>query len=176
MRGGRGASVDASSDAAEFSSPLTPPPPSFALRATGGPPPPLSRGRMQAFSFSRCGPHPSHRHAVRISSLSAPIFARECRRWSPVSSRSVFRATKCKNGRKARKRNADRRVANGRTLRVRRAQSAARSPLGVPPRLLPEGLRSPRLSFRPGFLGRGFPGRYPVSPVPVQWQHPTHRS
>jgi hypothetical protein len=45
------------------------------------------------------------------------------------------RATKCKNGKKARKRNADRRVSNLRTLRVRRAQSAARSPLGVPPRL-----------------------------------------
>src|SRR5271154_1312873 len=31
----------------------------------------------------------------------------------------------------------------------------ARSPVGVPPRLLPEGLSSQRLSFRPGFLGRG---------------------
>jgi hypothetical protein len=88
----------------------------------------------------------------------------------------LLRAFPRTNGRKARKRNADRRVSNLRTLAVRRARSAARSPLGVPPRLLPEGRRSPRLSFRPGFLGRGFPGRYPVSPVPVQWQHPTHRS
>ena len=90
MRGGRGACVDASPDDAEFSPPPTPPPPSLRI----GPPPPLPRGRMkQAISFSRCDPHPSHRHATRISSLSAPIFAREHRRWSPVSSRSVLRAT-----------------------------------------------------------------------------------
>ena len=57
-------------------------------------PSPRAAGRgEQALSFSRCDPHPSHRHAVRISSLSAPIFARECRRWIPVSSRSALRAT-----------------------------------------------------------------------------------
>ena len=95
MRGGRGACLDAFPVAPEFPSPSAPPPPSFALRATDGPPPPLSRGRMQANSFSRCDPHPSLRHAVRISSLSAPIFARECRRWTPASSRSALRATKC---------------------------------------------------------------------------------
>jgi hypothetical protein len=45
----------------------------------------------------------------------------------------------------------------------------ARSSDGVPPRLSPKGIiPSQRLSFRPGFLGRGLHGRYPPSPVPVQ--------
>jgi hypothetical protein len=45
----------------------------------------------------------------------------------------------------------------------------ARSSVGVPPRLSPKGIiPSRRLSFRPGFLGRGLYGRYPPSPVPVQ--------
>src|ERR1700688_899045 len=42
---------------------------------------------------------------------------------------------------------------------------------------LPVGsISSPRLSFRPGFLGRGLHGRYPASPVPVQGctSHPGH--
>src|ERR1700676_1623117 len=45
----------------------------------------------------------------------------------------------------------------------------ARSSDGVPPRAPPKGIfPSQRLSFRPGFLGRGLSGRYPPSPVPVQ--------
>jgi hypothetical protein len=45
----------------------------------------------------------------------------------------------------------------------------ARTLDGVPPRLSPQGIiPSQRLSFRPGFLGRGLNGRYPPSPVPVQ--------
>jgi hypothetical protein len=37
----------------------------------------------------------------------------------------------------------------------------ARSSIGVPPRLSPQGIiPSQRLSFRPGFLGRGLNGRY----------------
>ena len=52
---------------------------------------------------------------------------------------------------------------------MRRAPCKARSPFGVPPRLSPKGIiPSQRLSFRPGFLGRGLHGRYPPSPVPVQ--------
>src|ERR1700722_10544540 len=58
----------------------------------------------------------------------------------------------CKNGRKARKRNADRRVSNLRTFRVRRAQSAARSPLGVPPRLCAIGTIHPKAQPGPGFV------------------------
>ena len=60
---------------------------------------------------------------------------------------------------------------------MRRAPCKARSPFGVPPRLSPKGIiPSQRLSFRPGFLGRGLHGRYPPSPVPVQGStsHPGH--
>ena len=54
-------------------------------------------------------------------------------------------------------------------LATRLAPCKARSPSGVPPRLSPKGIiPSQRLSFRPGFLGRGLNGRYPPSPVPVQ--------
>ena len=78
---------------------------------------PRAAGRgEQAISFSRCDPHPSHRHAARISPLSAPIFARDCRRWSPASHDLRFEP-RFTNGIKARKRNADRRVANDRSLR-----------------------------------------------------------
>jgi hypothetical protein len=55
----------------------------------------------------------------------------------------------------------------------------ARTLDGVPPRLSPEGIiPSQRLSFRPGFLGRGLHGRYPPSPVPVQGStsHPGHNA
>ena len=52
---------------------------------------------------------------------------------------------------------------------MRLALFTARSFDGVPPRLSPKGIiPSQRLSFRPGFLGRGLNGRYPPSPVPVQ--------
>ena len=52
---------------------------------------------------------------------------------------------------------------------MRRALNGARTLAGVPPRLSPKGIiPSQRLSFRPGFLGRGLNGRYPPSPVPVQ--------
>ena len=54
-------------------------------------------------------------------------------------------------------------------LAIRHAPYGARSPVGVPPRLSPKGIiPSQRLSFRPGFLGRGLYGRYPPSPFPVQ--------
>jgi hypothetical protein len=77
------------------------------------------------------------------------------------SSRSVLQATNVRKESKEAERR-ETRIQPPHPLRgVRRAQSAARSPLGVPPRLLPEGRWSQRLSFRPGFLGRGFPGRYP---------------
>jgi hypothetical protein len=62
---------------------------------------------------------------------------------------------------------------------TRRALNGARTLAGVPPRLSPEGIiPSQRLSFRPGFLGRGLNGRYPPSPVPVQGctSHPGHNA
>src|SRR5580700_5273954 len=68
--------------------------------------------------------------------------------------------------------NADRRRSNRRAC-ARRALSGARTPVGVPPRLSPEGIiPSQRLGFRPGFLGLGLDGRYPPSPVPVQGAPP----
>src|SRR5579862_626012 len=71
-----------------------------------------------------------------------------------------------------RRREAERRqmlVTNRRILRCGARLMTARSSDGVPPRLSPEGIiPSQRLSFRPGFLGRGLNGRYPPSPVPVQ--------
>ena len=56
-----------------------------------------------------------------------------------------------------------------RILRCGARPFGARTLDGVPPRLSPKGIiPSQRLSFRPGFLGRGLHGRYPPSPVPVQ--------
>ena len=58
---------------------------------------------------------------------------------------------------------------NRRILRCGARPFGARTLDGVPPRLSPQGIiPSQRLSFRPGFLGRGLHGRYPPSPVPVQ--------
>ena len=60
-------------------------------------------------------------------------------------------------------------VTNRRILRCGARPFGARTLDGVPPRLSPKGIiPSQRLSFRPGFLGRGLNGRYPPSPVPVQ--------
>ena len=66
---------------------------------------------------------------------------------------------------KARKRNADRRVSNLRTFRVRRAQSAARSPLGVPPRLCANGTIHPKAQPGPGFVTHQLTRRVPRQPV-----------
>jgi hypothetical protein len=81
---------------------------------------------------------------------------------------------------KRRKRNAGkRRVTNRRILRCGARPFGARTLVGVPPRLSPKGvIPSQRLSFRPGFLGRGLNGRYPPSPVPVQGctSHPGHNA
>src|SRR5580700_6696181 len=67
---------------------------------------------------------------------------------------------------------AERRQTQGHNRRILRCGArsfGARTLVGVPPRLSPKGIiPSQRLSFRPGFLGRGLHGRYPPSPVPVQ--------
>ena len=67
---------------------------------------------------------------------------------------------------------AERRQTQGNHRRILRCGArsfGARTLVGVPPRLSPKGIiPSQRLSFRPGFLGRGLHGRYPPSPVPVQ--------
>src|SRR5580698_6757555 len=81
-------------------------------------------------------------------------------------------------------------------LRISRcgAHRRVRSPIGVPPRLLPSGLSALGRNSRPGFLGRGrtfdpvrspqpgskdlalLHGRYPRPPVPVQGTHLPDRS
>src|ERR1700749_2821642 len=71
---------------------------------------------------------------------------------------------------------AERRQTQGNHRRILRCGArpfGARTLDGVPPRLSPEGIiPSPKVSFRPGFLGRGLNGRYPPSPVPVQGAPP----
>ena len=83
---------------------------------------------------------------------------------SRVSLRSPGLQTKMKE--------AERRQTQGNHRRILRCGArsfGARTLVGVPPRLSPKGIiPSQRLSFRPGFLGRGLHGRYPPSPVPVQ--------
>jgi hypothetical protein len=77
---------------------------------------------------------------------------------------------------------AERRQTQGHNRRILRCGArpfGARTLVGVPPRLSPQGIiPSQRLSFRPGFLGRSLNGRYPPSPVPVQGStsHPGHRA
>ena len=119
----------------------------------------------QAIPFSRCDPHPSHRYAARISPLSAPIFAREHRRWTPVSSRSALRATKCKNGKKQGSGTPKDAYPTSAPCGVRRAQSAARSPLGVPPRLSAIGTIHPKAQPGPGFVTHQLTRRVPRQPV-----------
>ena len=119
----------------------------------------------QAISFSRCDPHPSHRHATRISPLSAPIFAREHRRWTPVSSRSVLRATNVRTEEKQGSGTPTDAYPTSAPLRVRRAQSAARSPLGVPPRLCANGTIHPKAQPGPGFVTHQLTRRVPRQPV-----------
>ena len=77
---------------------------------------------------------------------------------------------------------AERRQTQGHDRRILRCGArpfGARTLDGVPPRLSPQGIiPSQRLSFRPGFLGRGLNGRYPSSPVLVQGStsHPGHNA
>ena len=133
---------------------------------------PRAAGRgEQAISFSRCDPHPSHRHTVRILPLSAPIFARECRRWLPASHDLRFEPRSRRK--KARKRNADRRVANDRTLRgaaraERRALASRR-----PTTALARGTLVPKAQLQARLPGTWFPRALPgVScPSPVAAPH-----
>ena len=60
----------------------------------------------------------------------------------------------------------------GRKPRVLRDALASRRSTAA----LSEVSRPRRFDSRPGFLGRGPGGRYPLFPVPVQRKHPAHRS
>jgi len=87
------------------------------------------------------------------SLLSAPIFARECRRWLPASHDLRFEP----RSRRKESKEAERRQTRilPPHLAVRRAQSAARSPLGVPPRLYANGTIHPKAQPGPGFVTHG---------------------
>ena len=108
--------------------------------ATRGPPPPLSR--------------------VRISApVLAPRFSRASRQIHPLSIHPRrMRGPFLFFPSPPTQREAERRQAWGRTFRtspVRQRAKRARSPVGVPPRLSPRGLTSPKAQPRPCFLGRG---------------------
>jgi hypothetical protein len=126
---------------------------------------PRTRGEVKrALAFSQRDPRRSLIHGEARIRKSASL----------STTRHLLFSSLNKKGRQ----NADRRRSNRRAC-ARRALSGARTPVGVPPRLSPEGIiPSQRLGFRPGFLGRGLNGRYPPSPVPVQGctSHPGHNA
>ena len=98
--------------------------------------------------------------------LAAPIFVRACRRWSLASSRSMLQATNESVRRKG-KRNADKRCSRKPPhLAVRRAPCKARSPIGVPPRLLPKGVIVPKAHPGPGFVRRASRGGFAADASP----------
>ena len=127
-----------------------------------------------------------------VPTVSRTIFFRFLTAWA--SANADAHPTKNKN----RKRNADRTLFRNLRARARHGPhpypppqagegtGGGRSPVGVPPRLSPEGLSSQRLNSRPCFLRLGgasdpvrfaqpgatdlalLRGRYPRPPVPVQ--------
>ena|SRR5579862_76397 len=150
----------------------TPPPPHFVWS-----PSPAIAGRTSFLVLAmRCASELCCTHKESFKTFAVRADLRQ--RMPAVVTGSLTICASSHKCKRRKKRKAERRKTLIRILRTLRCGSrlAARSPAGVPPRFLPEGRQSPRLSFRPGFLGRGFNGRYPLSPVPVQWQHPTHRS
>ena len=80
-------------------------------------------------------------------------------------SRSALRATKCKNGKKQGSGTPTDAYPTSAPFRVRRAQSAARSPLGVPPRLCANGTIHPKAQPGPGFVTHRLTRRVPRQPV-----------
>src|SRR3984957_4432796 len=68
------------------------------------------------------------------------------------TSRSELRATKCKNGKKQGSGTPGAAIPTAAPWGVRRARSAARSPLGVPPRLSAIGTIHPKAQPGPGFV------------------------
>ena len=123
---------------------------------------------------ARSAPELSSRASNKTTnvSLSAPTFAREYRRWMPVSSRSVLQAVprteEPKNERKkARKRNAERRVSNLRTLAGCGARRALRARLSASHHGTCCSERTPQLnpSYALPGTGLGRSGRYPLPAV-----------
>ena len=71
----------------------------------------------------------------------------------------------CKNGKKQGSGTPTDAYPTSAPLRVRRAQSAARSPLGVPPRLCANGTIHPKAQPGPGFVTHQLTRRVPRQPV-----------
>ena len=115
----------------------------------------------------RFAPEPSSRASNKATKAFA--LRTDLRQRTPAVDTGILTicasSDECKNGRKARKRNADRRVSNLRTFRVRRARIAARSPLGVPPRLCANGTIHPKAQPGPGFVTHRLTRRVPRQPV-----------
>jgi hypothetical protein len=149
------------SDGNEAPSPA-PPPPRFARCASSsGPPPPLRGGGWHERSRSRDAPAPEAcRPKPRISFASKKMKGGGApkRRDCPVGPRHTADVAI--------------HLRFGRRPRVQRDALASRRSTAA----LTEVSRPRLFDFRPGFLGRGPGGRYPLFPVPVQRQHPAHRS
>ena len=141
-----------------------------------------SRGASRRPSFSARDENGARASKIRSRQTRNRFGPRKGQGWGlsfvlplrPVSPRSSSQEQKMKE--------AERRQTQGNHRRILRCGArpfGARTLDGVPPRLSPKGIiPSQRLSFRPGFLGRGLHGRYPPSPVPVQGctSHPGHNA
>ena len=151
----------------------SPLPPSFALRATDGPPPPLLRGRMQTSNLvlaMRSAPESSLRGKIFFA-LRTDLRQR-MPAVAPASSRSVLQASQePKNERKkARKRNAERRVANLRTRAGCGARGSPRARLSASHHgSLPLGVFHPKAQPGPGFVTHR-PNK--AVPPPARMAHP----
>ena len=104
--------------------------------------------------------------------LAAPIFVRACRRWHWHPHDQCFEP---RHVSVRRKRKAERRQTLFRKpphLPVRRAPCKARSPIGVPPRLLPKGRHRPKGSPGPGFVRRAPRGGFAADASPHSQRAP----
>ncbi len=167
-----------------------PPPPRFARCASSsGPPPPLRGGGWCKRSHSRDAYwRPSFSARETRIDRALEKYDQVNRETGRSKERAgvgpVFRSSiiPVSSAQSKKMKEAERRQTLILILRILRCGSrlmTARSSDGVPPRLSPKGIiPSQRLSFRPGFLGRGLHGRYPPSPVPVQGctSHPGHNA
>jgi hypothetical protein len=140
-----------------------PPPPRFARYASSsGPPPPLRGG----------GKSQRSRNAICVGVLS--MARRELR-----ESRFAIHHSPLAFLFPLQRGEAERRQTQNQPphLRMRRALSGARTPVGVPPRLLHRRTNA-TAQLQPCFLGRGFDGCYPSSayPSPARSAQAGHRA
>ena len=104
-----------------------------------------------------------------VTSSAKPVRCRERAGVGPVFRSSVELRQIKTSINKRRKRNAGkRRVTTAASCDAARARRSAHACRRSTAALTSGSISSQRLSFRPGFLGRGLNGRYPPSPVPAQ--------